>query len=220
MENFNWDDIAKLFLVGAFPWISEFKKLEIHFKTDGVNLSAIYNFFASLFACSLFVYSYYASPYQLLWLPSWGAFIFIAVVLVVAYFIIFFLGMKKVNEGKSKPLVIINFVLYITIFCSLTVGFAKVKLFKDYYIMSGRVLDAGTKTPVRDADVMLMAGGSAEAMQTVTNRSGEFSFFIDRPLFNKIDKVQVNATNYITWDKTFLGESSKFSYTEKILLEK
>lgn len=215
-----WDDIIKLFLVGAFPWISEFKRLEIHFNVKGFNLSAIYNFFASLFACALFTYSYFVSPYQLVSLPPWWVFMLISFILIIVYFIIFFFYSAAVNEGKRKPLVIVNFISYVLIFCCLTIGFAEVKLFKQFHVLSGRVVDKQSLKPIPYADVVLQGEAINQWMDSRTNKKGGFTFFIDSASFKMLKKIRVTAVNYETDEKIFLGESSIYTYSKSIEMNK
>lgn len=110
----DWTDLIKLFLVGAFPWVSELRNLDIHFDQPNIKTSSIFNFFASLFAMGLFVYSYYVNPYQLIQLPQWGYFLLSSCILTILYFSIFIFNKEKVHQGTRKGVVIVNFIIYNT----------------------------------------------------------------------------------------------------------
>jgi hypothetical protein len=68
MGSIEIDDVKPLleaFVAGAFPWISQLKALKIHFEIEDFDVSSISNFFASLFAVSIFGFFQYLHPSQL-----------------------------------------------------------------------------------------------------------------------------------------------------------
>ena len=182
-------ETAKLAAIGAFPWISEFRRLDVHFNTKGIKLSSIYNFFASLFATGIYSYSYYIDPYQSTDLPPWYFFLLMACLLTIIYFSLFFYFKERVEKGGEKGIVIVNFFLYILIFCSLTFGFSILKIFKDDLVIHGRIYDDQDR-PAHKTDIEI---------RTVSNRKftlesddhGIFTLFLDRKYADSIEAVHL-----------------------------
>jgi hypothetical protein len=133
----DWSTIAAGFVAGGFPWISQFRKLPIHFEMPTLDLAAIFNFFASLFSVGLHAYCVYAHPSQMIDLPGWYYFLGAALLFTTAFFCVFLYQRDNVKKGRHKWPVVVNFVLYILIFLSLTTGFGILKLLDPFIVISG-----------------------------------------------------------------------------------
>ena len=215
----DWSEMTKLFAVGAFPWISEFKKLEIHFKYKDLKLSSIYNFFASLFAAGIYSYSYYIDAYQSTNLPPWYVFLILACTLTVLYFSFFIYQRDNIEKGKNMYFVIINFCLYILIFSSLTFGFALVKSFKDNVVISGKIYSSNG-AHAKKSDIELMT--SNQTIFTLNSDSlGKFTLFLDKKYLDSIQRISVveelSGENYTA--NTF-GSGAIFTFLSNIKLNK
>jgi hypothetical protein len=213
----DWTDMIKLFLVGAFPWISELRNLDIHFAQPNIKTSSIFNFFASLFAMGLFVYSYYVNPYQLIQLPTWIYFLLAACILTILYFSIFIYNKEKVQQGEKKGVVIINFIIYILIFCSLTICFGLLKVFKDYVIINGKVVSAAEKSTSADCNLWFANG---RLLNFKSNNAGRFTVMLKTDELDQINKIEAKSNAGETFSVNTFGKMSVFNYLSEIKLVK
>lgn len=175
----DWSFITQAFVIGAFPWISQIKKLKIHFNAPSIDVAGISNFFASLLAVSVFAYLKYAHPIQALELPQWWAGILCAGVLIVLFLSHFLWQRDAVEKGQRKWPIIVHFLLYILIFISLTSGFGTLKLLEEHYVMSG-VVHGENMQPVHRANVLLVSSNGITIAETTTDKVGMFRILIGK----------------------------------------
>jgi 5-hydroxyisourate hydrolase-like protein (transthyretin family) len=210
------DDVKPLleaFVAGAFPWISQFKALKIHFEIEDFDVSSISNFFASLFAVAIFGFFQYLHPSQLSLLLYWQGFIVGALVLTVIFISIFFYYRKEVNCGNKKHIVILNLAIYILIFCSLTTGFSLLRVYKPYYVVQGKVLDEITNKGIENLDISIFRKVDDEKTQystTKTESDGDFVILIKKEDADKVNLAEFNNGQY-NGEAVFSGESGMFS---------
>ena len=213
----DWTDLIKLFGVGAFPWISELRKLDIHFEQPGIKTSSIFNFFASLFAMGIFVYSFYVNPYQLIQLPNWIYFLVGACILTILYFSFYIYFKESVKTGAKKGIVIVQFVIYILIFCSLTTAFGLLKVFKDYVVIDGKVLDSKGKKTEADFNIYFNDG---RQIIFKSKQNGTYIVMFKINELEKISKIEVRNDSGDYFDVNTFGEISVFNYLNEIKLIK
>lgn len=213
----NWTDLIKLFGVGAFPWISELRNLDIHFNQPNIKTSSIFNFFASLFAMGIFVYSFYTNPYQLIQLPNWIYFLIGACILTILYFTLYIFYKDEVKNGSKKWIVIIQFAVYILIFCSLTTSFSLLKVFKDYVVINGKVINS--RNIVTKADFTISFNDGRQ-MTFKSNDDGKFIVMFKVNDINIINKIEVKNDDGEGYEINTFGEISVFNYLSNIKLIK
>jgi hypothetical protein len=213
----DWTDLIKLFAVGAFPWISEMQKLDIHFEQPDIKTSSIFNFFASLFSMGIFVYSYNVNPYQLIQLPKWIYFLVGACVLTILYFSFYIYFKESVKNGLKKGIVIIQFTIYILIFCSLTTAFGLLKVFKDYVVINGEVIDSKGKPSYADFNISFNDG---RQMIFKSDQNGTYTVMFKINELEKITKIEVRNNLGESFDVNTFGEISVFNYLSDIKLIK
>nr|WP_294858406.1 hypothetical protein [uncultured Fluviicola sp.] len=213
----DWTDLIKLFGVGAFPWISELRKLDIHFEQPGIKTSSIFNFFASLFAMGIFAYSFYVNPYQLIQLPNWIYFLVGACILTILYFSFYIYFKESVKKGMKKGIVIVQFIIYILIFCSLTTAFGLLKVFKDYVVIDGKVLDSKGKTTDADFNIYFNDG---RQIIFKSKQNGTYIVMFKINELEKITKIEVRNDSGDHFDVNTFGEISVFNYLNEIKLIK
>ncbi|SNR70894.1 hypothetical protein [Dokdonia pacifica] len=174
---YDYSIIAEAFLVGAFPWISQLRNLDIHFKIPSFNLKSIFNFFASLFGISIYIILNRLGKYDLLYWPDWKLFILIALLLTIIYMIILIYKRKEVNTGKLKWPILLNFVIYIFIFCNLTSGFGLLETYKDHYVFKGIVVN---KQGIGVGKTSILVISDENEINTLTDQEGNFSFLVPK----------------------------------------
>ena len=206
--------LLEAFATTAFPWISQFKALKVHFEIVGFDISAISNFFASLFAFYIFAFFQYLHPSQLgSFLLFWWAFIVVALILTIIYISIFFYNRNEVNSGRKTGLVISNLVIYILIFCFLTTGFGLLRVYKPYYVIQGQILDDSTNVGINKLDVSIFRMVENEKIQystTKTDLDGDFIILIKKEDADKVNLAEFNNGEY-HGEALFSGESGMFS---------
>ena len=196
-----WTNLAEAFVAGGFPWISQFRKLRIHFEVvadkqvDGRDFRTIFNFFASLFATSIYGYSIYAHPMDIVTWPRWWVFILGALALTVAYLGLFLFYSKDVRDNRKMGIVLTNFGLYIGIFCCLTAGFGVLRVLDDYYVLRGEVVDIQSGAAVPRADIGFEGLENYHSVAR-TDDDGEFVHLIEKPNLEKINRVVVTKDGY------------------------
>ncbi|MDP2323038.1 MAG: hypothetical protein Q8N51_03305, partial [Gammaproteobacteria bacterium] len=110
---YDWSTIAIAFAAGGFPWISQLKQLPIHFALPDLDLSGIFNFFASLFAVAVYAFCVYSHPLQVFALPRWYWLVGASFGLTVIYFSVFVYWRDGVKTGSPRWPVIVNFIVYV-----------------------------------------------------------------------------------------------------------
>lgn len=217
----NLQNLIQMFTLGAFPWISQFKKLKIHFEIKEFKLASIYNFFASLFSISIFAYCNYSNPYQLISLPSWWIFILFSLILTIVYFTIYFFYKEKVESKKNKISVIFNFIIYIAIFCSLTLGFGLLKVYSNYYVIKGKVVDySDNNLSLSEVEVGISDNDRKFEQISLTDKDGNFQLLIQKEYIEDYKYLSVSKEGYYTVDKVFAGQSSIISFLKNPKLKK
>lgn len=192
----DWQTIAQAFAIGGFPWISQFKKLNIHFSSPAADVPSISNFFASLFATSIFAYLQYAHPAQAIALPAWWVEIAVAAVLCIIFFGHYLYQRKRVEQRGARWPILVHFVLYILIFSTLTAGFGTLKLLDAHYHHKGIVLDAKTNAGVPRANVRVIDENDALITAAISDAKGEYSLLILKSDAARILKLEVITSGY------------------------
>lgn len=213
----DWTDLTKLFIVGAFPWISELRNLDIHFEQPNIKTSTIFNFFASLFAMGIFVYSYYVNPYQLIQLPRWGYFLLFACLLTILFFALFIYSKEAVKRGKQKGVVILQFSIYILIFCSLTTCFGLLRVFKDYVVVHGKVVSSTNQPTIADFNIYFKED---RQMTFRSNAKGVYTLMINTKDVDRITKIEAKNSFGEGFEINTFGQVSVFDYLDKVQLVK
>jgi len=174
----DWSTIAIAFAAGGFPWISQLKQLPIHFALPDLDLSAIFNFFASLFAVSVFAFCVYAHPLQVIEMPRWYWLVGAAFMLTAIYFSLFLYWRASVTAGTTRWPVIVNFIVYVLIFVTLTAGFGVLKLLDPYTLVEGTVV-AGDNTAVANAEVEV-TNQQDYFVTALTDEDGRFVLLLEK----------------------------------------
>ena len=213
----DWKDTIEAFTLGAFPWISELKKMDIHFKKSNIEISKIDNFFASLFATSIFFYFTNINKYQLIHIWTWWVFILSAFILTIIYFIIFISNKEQVNNNKTNWPIIVCFVLYILIFCSLTTGFGILNVYKDSVVIKGQVHNSAGKCTRSDFSILFNSG---KILNFKTNLNGDYVVLIDKDSIDKIQKIEVKNHENEYFSYYTFSEIAVFTSLEDIRLLK
>ncbi|MCH7827064.1 MAG: hypothetical protein IIC75_03665 [Bacteroidetes bacterium] len=217
----DYQNLIQMFALGAFPWISQLKKLKIHFEIKGFKLASIYNFFASLFSISIFAYCNYSNPYQLISLPSWWVFILISLIFTITYFSIYFFCKEKVESKKIKTPVIFNFINYIAIFCFLTLGFGLLKVYSNYYVIKGEVVDfRDNNLSLSGVQVGIYDNNRKYEQISLTDKDGNFLLLIEKKYIKDYKHLSVSKEGYETLDQVFAGQSSIISFLKNPKLKK
>ncbi|WP_452226820.1 hypothetical protein [Lacinutrix cladophorae] len=210
--------IIESFLVGAFPWISQLRGLDIHFKIPSFNLKSIFNFFASLFSLSIFLYMNRLDVYDFIYWPDWKLFIGIGFILMISYFVVLIYRMSDVNSNKSKWPIILNFITYILIFSCLTTGFGLLKTYKDHYVVKGIVVNNKEELIEKSIITLLYKNDSQYDVRTMTNLDGKYSLVIPKEIANDFNKLEVIKNGYKNYSEQFGNISALKSLTKKIIL--
>ncbi|MEP3390496.1 MAG: hypothetical protein ABJO02_20050 [Reichenbachiella sp.] len=182
MNEFDWQTISQAFSLGAFPWISQLKKLKIHLDLKNYDSRTINNFFASLFAMSVFIFFNYSHPYQIIHFPTWWIFIIVAFFLSIIYISIFIFFRDRDKDKKYRIVLIISIVVYILIFSSLTAGFGILKVYSRYYVFNGVVIDKNTDKGYPYANIVIENEENDQIVAEIqTNRKGQFKLLVNNP---------------------------------------
>ena len=189
----DWTTVAQAFAVGGFPWISQMKALKIHYVLKGVDVAGISNFFASLFGLGVYAYVSYSHPVQALWLPDWWIGLAVAGLLTSIFFANFVLFREAVEAGRLVWMTIVQFVIYVLIFVSLTAGFSTLKLFEHHYIYEGRVVIQGTQTGVVGAEVRLGNDTAGVLTKTASAQDGKFRIVLEKEEGKRLRNILVTA---------------------------
>ncbi len=197
---YNWEIYIQAFLLGAFPWISQLKKLNIHFQIPDTELKGIYNFFASILAISIFLYIGGTLPKTILVnLLDWFWFIGIAGISSFFYFIVYIYKRDQVQKGTIKWPIILNFVFYMIIFSSLTTGFGILKIYTNNYVIVGKIINIINSEPVEKAKLTITDIRNNVIAADYSNKKGQFLILIDHKKFKdcKFMKVETDRYEYI-----------------------
>ena len=216
--DFNWETVIQAFLLSAFPWISQFKKLDIHFESPNLKARSIFNFFASLFALAIFSYTNYVHPDQLIALPQWWWFTLLSLILTFGYFALFLYLKEKVKNNALKWPILVNFFIYIFIFCSLTIGFSLLKVYQNYILVEGKVILDTSEKEFVDAEITI-SDSKGDALKHIrTDRNGEFKLLLEKTDLPVCKSISVTCYSYITFDKTVKTGSSIIYFLKEIKL--
>ena len=213
----DWSDLIAAFAAGAFPWISEFKRLPIHFEIPGLQISAIFNFFGSLFALAVYGYCVYAHPTQVVdLLPAWYWLLIFAFVLTVLFFSLFLFFRTQVKDEKRRGVVIVSFVAYVGLFASLTGGFGSLKLLNDYVVVSGTVVDS-VNTGIAGVDIEITDTRSYRRAAKTDTR-GRFNLLIEKDSASRITQAKVTKSGRQDVQITLASGFSAPSMLRRVIL--
>lgn len=216
--DFNWNDVIPLFFLGAFPWITQLTKLEIHFESPNLNAKSIFNFFACLFSIAIFSYSIYVHPEQLIALPHWWWFTLSALILTFGYFAVFLYLREKVKNDNLKWPILVNFIIYIFIFCSLTTGFGLLKVYKDYILVEGRVISNTSMNGIVEAEITITDSEEEALKHIMTDKNGKFKLLLKKTDLPDCKGISVTCFSYKTFKKTVKTGSSIIYFLKEIKL--
>lgn len=194
---FNWEIYIQAFLLGAFPWVSQLRKLDIHFDVEGLDIKSISNFFASIFAISIFLFIEGTLPKTLL-VNFLNLFWFIGIALIstLAFFIVFIYWRNEVKTKATRWPVILNFVLYLIIFSSLTTGFGILKVETSHFVLSGLVVDKKDGKGIPRASLQLKDVRDIVIASDRTDSTGSVLLLIPREKIKSINRLNVNSIGY------------------------
>ncbi|WP_103068260.1 hypothetical protein [Aquimarina sediminis] len=213
--------LIESFLIAGFPWISQLKNLNIHFKIQSFELKSIYNFFASLFGVSIYIQLNRLGTYDLLYWPNWMVFIVGAFILTLIYMFTLIYKYKEVNSNKISWPIITNFIVYVLIFCCLTSGFGLLETYTDHYVIKGIVTDhENSKIERAQLGVMSKNVEKYPDLVTLTKQDGSFSILIPKKNAHEYNEIEVIRAGYEEFIVQFGNMSSLKSLSQKILLEK
>ncbi|MEP3836924.1 MAG: hypothetical protein ABJM36_04725 [Algibacter sp.] len=207
--------LLESFLIGAFPWISQLKQLDIHFKIPGFNLKSLFNFFASLFSASIYIYLERLGIYELIYWPDWKTLIIISFIMMFTYFTLLIYKWNEVNTGILKWPIILNFVLYIFIFCTLTSGFGLLKTYKNHYVIKGIVISEDGSELLDKTYIRLEHSSKPNlSISRMTTKKGEFSLLIEKKMADEYNRLILEKADFKPRDIPFSGIASLRSYTQ------
>lgn len=165
-DNGDWSIYIALFVAGGFPWITQIKNLDLHFSYGGQSFKEVFNAFASLFSFSIFFFMKAAvSDRFAFFFGFWWAILLIAFLLIVVY--LYILMYRRENKGIYGML--IAFVIYVSIFCTLVGGFGLLYFEKDYYMISGKI--EGVKNEKVKIEIY---SGNKLTKAVLSDRDGDF----------------------------------------------
>ncbi len=195
----DWTEVAQSLYLGAFPWISQFRRLDFHFQRPGLDLKSIDNFFASLFAIGIAAYGNWAPAEQLLDLPRWYWLFSAALVLTIAFFTLYLYERERVSANHSRVRwpIVANFILYVLVFCFLAAGFAALGVYQDYVVVRGEVVDQGTGKPIAGAAIDLTPPGGSPRHSGQSASNGRFEIAVPQGKeYKDIDEATITAEGY------------------------
>lgn len=197
-QMFDWQVYTEAFALGAFPWISQLKKLNIHFDSDGLDLKGIFNFFASLFAMSIYLYINGALPKTVLYyLPAWYWFIITAFILALLYFGMFIYTRSSVSQGRMKWPIIFNFILYLALFSNLTSGFGLLRILQENYMFTGKIVDKISNKELKGAKIIVKSIDEMECYASDASKDdGSFLLVIEKTDFPRCNRFTVTLDGY------------------------
>jgi hypothetical protein len=213
----DWTVYVALFVAGGFPWITQIKNLQIHFVYADKELQEIFNSFASLFSFSLFFFIKTTIVDQFAQIREyWWLLLFLALILVAAYLVIF---LSYLTKGKiiNLPGIIIAFIIYISIYCTLVSGFSLLYLEKDYFFIKGNVTGENNEG-VDNAAILVLDEDETILKRISTNNSGKFYAVL--PKKNKFKRFEVYAKGFKYTRKTLTDSSELINKLEEIKLYK
>lgn len=219
MDESSWNltALTEAFFLGAFPWVSQLKRLDIHFTSPVVKPASIFNFFASLFAVSIYAYTVYAHPTQVIAIPRWTWFLLAAAVLAGLYVTLVIYTRKEVAAGgKTWPL-LAGFGMYVGLFLTLTAGFGQLRVMGDYILLEGRVVDTDNERALRGADIEIR-GAAPFRRSARTDRGGKFALLIDRDRYGDLSQAIISLPGYEEVQVTFADGFSASASVKHIQL--
>ena len=207
-------------LAGAFPWISQLRKLDIHFEYKDLQLKSIFNFFASLFSLSVYTYLNRLGVYDFIYWPAWWVFISIAFILTILYLILFIGYREQVKNNVSKLPIFFNFLIYVLLFSTLIAGFSLLKVYENHFVVVGEVQNQFEK-PVKQASVSLFHKNDPSSMLTViTDEDGEFSLVIDKEKAEDYNSILIQTAGYEENELRFTNINSLKSVITNLTIKK
>lgn len=217
----NYIDIVSIG-VGIFPWISQIKGLDIHFKNRNFPLKTIFNVFASLFSLAIFYGIGQAQTTDLLEKPHWAYFIVLGFIVLILYFIVLFYKRSSVNSGQSKWPIILNFALYSIFFASITIGFGLQRPYQDHYILNGslNLKEIGLEPSENKIEIFLYPKThSSKILHEIPKKNGKFRFKIKKESFENYNRLFINGTGFQPINYTFSSISALKQKIRNVKLE-
>lgn len=198
-DNGDWSAYIALFVAGGFPWITQVKNLDIHFTYNNQSYREVFNAFASLFAFSIFFFlKTEVTDRFAYYFDLWWVIVIIAFALVTCYITLFMKSSTPTLTGM-----IIRFVIYVSIFCTLVAGFGLLYFEKDYYMI------AGTVSGVKDGKAKIEVYAEGNPVKAVYT-DNEGSFYLTLGKGTEYEKVVVyhpsiteGSQEFIIYDPIF-----------------
>lgn len=242
--NINWDFIIKLFLLGILPWIGHAKNNGEYKETSFKNLY----FFSSLISIAIFICFYSTNVYFIAsWVQLW-VMILISAFLFLIHLILALeesnksnltelkeeiqrkkLIKEKTDETTSQMKQLIKtlrksytyFIIYsvsiLLAYSCLAFAFVKSSIYVKYIVIKEKV--ASNSGQVSNATVSVYYSDTVNAaIETRTNKFGEFWILLKKDEILKIEDLKVSAYNYKLFDKKIYGESSFINTVKNIRL--
>lgn len=106
-------------------------------------------------------------------------------------------GVENVNKKWKWP-VVVHTIFYITLFCSITMGFGLLKLLEDHVYLAGTVIEAESGSPVKDPSLLLYDAGDNLRCQVKGDGEGYCETLIKKETCNSIQnwRLMVSAEAY------------------------
>lgn len=191
--NFDFRDTVKILGLGAMPWLNYLKPLRWHLRVANFNPVPVFNAVATICA-ALLSYLYYESENPLeLWVPPVWWLLPLFIVPAAVYFTLFLAYRESVQKGIRKWPLLVAFLVYIGLFCSLAVVAGNLEIRRVFWIVRGQVINAEGKAGIEGARVDLVGEGEPVTYDT-TNADGSFLLAVDRSA--KLDEFLVNKTGF------------------------
>ncbi|MGB0789074.1 MAG: hypothetical protein ACPGQR_06020, partial [Marinirhabdus sp.] len=185
------------FLLGAFPWMSQLKKLDIHFEPPQVKLKPIANLFASIFSMGFFLFIRGTLPKTLLSsFFGWGVFLFTAFVLVLVYIYIYIHFREQVKLGKVKWPIITTFLLYVLIWVSFTGAFGVLTTYAQNYVLNGKIVEKGNTKGIYGAKLSILNQQQNVIASDNSDEEGDFQIVVNRDEIEQCKYITVHSDEY------------------------
>lgn len=208
--------------VSLSPWLTEIKKIPLHFSPPQLkNLKEVNNILATVFAGAIYTYVTFSLPSVILGLLSWWYYWIIAGVCAVGMLILL-LWKKSVVNTKGTPWpAVLHSILYITMFCLVTLSFGQLNILKEYVPIYIAVYDSKTDAPL-PAFVSMQKPSGADVFKCHANENGKASVILDRVTFENISNCHlvIMLSGYITKRRTIIDGNDLFNYLKMVKLDK
>ena len=198
MADFNLIDSAAV-VIAASPWLSELKKLPLHFNFPGLpQIKEINNVFATIISGILYIFVKNSPPSYLIVMWPWWTFLIFSFLSFAIILSLLIWKKEDVEKDRTRWPVILHSTFYIVLFCSITIGCGLVKLLESHVHLAGKATAAEEGSPVKNVLVQLYDKEERIRCQVQGDAKGFYEALIKKDTFDRIKdwRLEISGKDY------------------------